>query len=275
MESSDDRHLVGNRKSLSVDPLLMRGDYVTRRPTDSERKSRPIGAKTGSRRRRSRDDDALPVIISRRRRSETVSGSGDCDDETTSLRSCYVYWPPSRSLSTGDFTAAATALNSRYDSADRLSDVVGCRLPRTKDSKALKNLLILGGSVMCWLTAFSSIQSLQSTLNHRRTLGVASLAALYSVLFLVGSVVGGSVPSSVPSGSVLGCDHLMLLRSVRHPATLHQVDNRRRLRRPPLLRRRKLRLDRVPARPRSPGCRGPHGATLERPVDLPHHPGPR
>ena len=33
---------------------------------------------------------------------------------------------------------------------------------------------------MCWLTAFSSLQSLQSTLNHRRTLGVASLAALYS-----------------------------------------------------------------------------------------------
>ena len=67
----------------------------------------------------------------------------------------------------------------RCDSSDRLSDVGGCRLPGTKDSKALKNLLVLGGSVMCWLTAFSSVQSLQSTLNHRRTLGVASLAALY------------------------------------------------------------------------------------------------
>ena len=44
----------------------------------------------------------------------------------------------------------------------------------------VRNLLVLGGSVMCWLTAFSSLQSLQSTLNHRRTLGVASLAALYS-----------------------------------------------------------------------------------------------
>jgi len=45
---------------------------------------------------------------------------------------------------------------------------------------ALKNLLILGASVMCWLTAFNSVQSLQSSLNHRRTLGVASLAGLYA-----------------------------------------------------------------------------------------------
>ena len=83
-------------------------------------------------------------------------------------------------MSTGDLTAAANALNLRYDSDDRLSDVGGgCRLPGTKNSKALKNLLVLGGSVVCWLTAFSSIQSLQSTLNHRQTLGVASLAALY------------------------------------------------------------------------------------------------
>jgi len=164
----------------------MRGDYVTRRPIDNNRKSTKATpeAKSGSRRRdvvasecyRSRDD-THPVVISRRRRSGTTSGS---DDETASLRSCYIYWPQSRSLSTGDLSAAASAANLQCDSADSLSEVGGCRLPGTKDSKALKNLLVLGGSVVCWLTAFSSIQSLQSTLNHRRTLGVASLAALYS-----------------------------------------------------------------------------------------------
>jgi len=192
MESSAEHSVIGRRKSLSVDPLFTRGDYVTRRPIDHNRKSRKTTAEARTGSRRSRDaarawcrsrDDAHPVIVSRRRprRRSKAAGTGDSDDDTASLRNCYIYWPHSRSLSTGDLTTATSALNLQYDSADRLSDVgAGCRLPGTKDSKALKNLLVLGGSVVCWLTAFSSIQSLQSTLNHRRTLGVASLAALYS-----------------------------------------------------------------------------------------------
>jgi len=35
---------------------------------------------------------------------------------------------------------------------DRLSEVGGCRLPGTKRRRSVKNLLVLGGSAMCWLT---------------------------------------------------------------------------------------------------------------------------
>jgi len=71
MESLDLRDgLVDKRKSLSVDPLLMRGDYVTRRPINQNRKSTTNAmttttmAKTGSCSNAwIRGDNALPVII--------------------------------------------------------------------------------------------------------------------------------------------------------------------------------------------------------------------
>jgi len=184
MESTAGRGRVDRQKSVSVDPLLMRGDYVALQPIDRSQKSTkatPEAAKTGSLRRRAANaDDARPTTGSRLATRRLSGTACDFDDDSASpLRSRYIRWPPSpptRSASAGDFCAR----NLRIDVADCPSEAGGCRLPGTRDSKALKNLFVLGGSVMCWLTAFSSIQSLQSTLNHRRTLGVASLATLYS-----------------------------------------------------------------------------------------------
>ena len=184
MESTAGRGRIERQKSVSVDPLLMRGDYVALQPIDRSQKSTkatPEAAKTGSLRRRAANaDDARPTTGSRLATRRLSGTACDFDDDSASpLRSRYIRWPPSpptRSASAGDFCAR----NLRIDVADCPSEAGGCRLPGTRDSKALKNLFVLGGSVMCWLTAFSSIQSLQSTLNHRRTLGVASLATLYS-----------------------------------------------------------------------------------------------
>ena len=123
--------LSGRGKSLSVDPLLMRGDYVTRPPIDQNRKSTNATptAKAGSRGAWSRDDDnALPVTVSggrRLRRSRRRPEVDSDDDETASVGSWRVYWrPPTRSLSTGDCAttagaAAASAPNRHDDSSDR------------------------------------------------------------------------------------------------------------------------------------------------------------
>ena len=50
---------------------------------------------------------------------------------------------------------------------------------------AMKNLFVLGFSFMLWLTCFSSLQNLQSTMNpHQGGIGVVSLACLYSATLL-------------------------------------------------------------------------------------------
>src|SRR6218665_877752 len=59
--------------------------------------------------------------------------------------------------------------------------------------RALKNLVVLGCGCMLWLTAFTSLQNLQSTLNPHRGVGVTSLGCMYATMlmscFLAPSVI--------------------------------------------------------------------------------------
>lgn len=134
-----------------------------------------------------RDDDALTTIIGRR----TDDDDDDDDvDMTSRMTSCrrqrdvdYRRWSAcSRSVSVNELSAINYTLNQQCDSVDRLSDLAcSCRVPGTRHWRSLRHLLVLASSVMCWLTCFTSLQSLQSSLNARRSLGVASLATLYAV----------------------------------------------------------------------------------------------
>lgn len=230
------------RKLLSIDPLFpRRGDYDS---TNNSRRSTKANATPeaavddGSWSRRDVTccrgrDEALPVTGVGRRRSrrrtrdsrslgsESESGKrkqvskvsttlrDSYSDDEASRRTCYIYWPHSTSM-------ADRTPNLRYSGVDRQSQVRGCRLRGVNDSKTLRNLLVLGTSVMCWLTAFWSTQSLQSTLNHRRTLGVASLAALYSAATV----------------SCFYAPPIIVSSPAHHPATVRQVDHRRSVRLP-------------------------------------------
>lgn len=51
-------------------------------------------------------------------------------------------------------------------------------------TRAVKNLVVLGCGCMLWLTAFTSLQNLQSTLNPHRGVGVTSLGCMYGAMLL-------------------------------------------------------------------------------------------
>lgn len=55
---------------------------------------------------------------------------------------------------------------------------------RMNRCRALKNLVALSCGCMLWLTAFTSLQNLQSTLNPHRGVGVTSLGCMYATMLL-------------------------------------------------------------------------------------------
>ncbi|CAH1800460.1 unnamed protein product [Owenia fusiformis] len=75
-----------------------------------------------------------------------------------------------------NINAVGGALNDGQDQAGYLSTKP---VKKSTVRWSFKNLFVLGFSFMCVYTAFSSLQGLQSTVNHHNGIGVASLSCIY------------------------------------------------------------------------------------------------
>ena len=128
-----------------------------------------------------------------------------CGGSVVAGRGCRSAWTHAGSVDLGASTATAAGCGgggggmSANDEREMLTSTgrIGRSSKRrttavTTDGRSLKNLVVLGCAFMFWLTAFTSLQSLQSTLNPRA--GVVSLAGLYGATlvscFLAPAVIG-------------------------------------------------------------------------------------
>jgi hypothetical protein len=73
---------------------------------------------------------------------------------------------------------------STYNSIQYTTDAVPNDVEQPTAKAAVKNIIVLGVAFMFVYTAFVSLQSLQSTLNAKEGLGVASLCSIYTATLL-------------------------------------------------------------------------------------------